>query len=200
MAKDLLFDLGGEVSAFGFSKVDREKLYGRKERVVVDENGAPSSSAYLLSDGATVVPPGGTSAVYVDSHFDTVDRSAMKSVDADGKELPIIPSTLGVAVPVKEADARRVLDHLVTGVYQLSPASLGPQLAEALEAGRIFESHYNYRDGYDDSAVFLLQNEHGLFALVADRIDFEFLQRDAPLPEATADEEVLGDELDFSMM
>jgi hypothetical protein len=200
MARGLVFTLDGETSSFGLTKVDREKLYGRKERVVVDENGVACAIAHLLSDGDTVVPPGGTTALYVDSHFQAVERSALKAVDATGNPLPIVPSTLGVPVPLKHVDARRVLDHMVGGVYQLEPEELGANLRAALEAGQLFEGRYNYREGYDDSAAFLLKNDQGIFALIADRLDFEFLQRDAPPPEPAADAEALEEELDFSMM
>ena len=45
MARQILLRLGDEESAFGFVKVDREKLYGRKQRVVVDAQGRPCQSA-----------------------------------------------------------------------------------------------------------------------------------------------------------
>ena len=45
MARSIVVRWEGSESAFGFTKVEREKLYGKKERVVVDENGNECQSA-----------------------------------------------------------------------------------------------------------------------------------------------------------
>ena len=69
MAKrELVMRYGDEESSFQFSKIDRSKLYGRKERVVLDEHGARCVAAYLTPDGSALVPPGGTAHLYVDEN------------------------------------------------------------------------------------------------------------------------------------
>jgi hypothetical protein len=200
MARPIILGLDGETSTFDFEKVDRDKLYGRKERIIVDEKGEPCFPALLTSDGAALVPSGGAAYLYLDANLDTYERSALVPVDTDGKRLPPVPSTLGVEQPLKLADARRVLDHVTLGIYQLSPTQIGSKLAAALEAGSIFETRFNYRDDAMDSPAFVLKNEHGAFLLVCAPIDFTFVAKEAP-PDAEPDtEETLGDELDFSMM
>ena len=200
MEKSVVLDIGGEVSSFSFTKVDREKLYGKKTRVIVDESGVACDSAWLLADGATVVPPGGTSSIYVNAQFDTVERSSLTTVDAEGQELPVVPSTLGVTVPIKQVDARQVLDHLVTNIYQLEAVTLGAQLKQSLEAGQIFESRFNLRDGHDESSAFIVKNDQGIFALIVRSLDFDFVGREVAVAETANEEETLGDELDFGMM
>ena len=54
MARSIVVRLGDEESAFGFTKVEREKLYGKKERVVVDETGRECDAAWLTPDGAVL--------------------------------------------------------------------------------------------------------------------------------------------------
>ena len=54
MAKNIVVRWGGEETAFGFTKVEREKLYGKKDRVVVDEQGRVCSSAWLTADGSAL--------------------------------------------------------------------------------------------------------------------------------------------------
>lgn len=200
-SREIVVRYGDEETAFKFARVDRAKLYGRKERVILDENEERCVPAYLTADGAALVPPGGTAHVYVDEQFDTVERSALKAVDEEGKPLAQIPSTLGVPQPLTPVTAERLLDHVVTSVYELSSENVGPTLKKALEDGELFECTYCYRDGYDADALFLLGNEEGLFALVASPSGFDFLRREAPVAEAViTDEDELSEDLDFSMM
>ena len=203
MAKrEIVVRLGDEETSFGFARVDRGKLYGRKERVVLDENGARCVAAFLTADGAALVPPGGTAHLYVDEAFETVDRKDLVAVGEDGAPLTPTPSTLGVAQPLTEASPARLLDHLVTNVYALSSEALGAALQAALAGGAIFECAYQYRDGYEPDALFVLANDEGVFALVAQPTGFGFLAREAPLDTGEGDEEAddLDDDLDFSMM
>ena len=65
MAKSIVVRFQGEDSTFSFSKIERERIYGKKERVVVDEKGQTCSSAWLTADGSALVLSGGTAHVYV---------------------------------------------------------------------------------------------------------------------------------------
>lgn len=201
--REIVVRYGDEESSFRFAKVDRAKLYGRKERVILDESGARCVPAYLTADGAALVPPGGTAHVYVDEGFETVERSALMAVDEEGEPLTAMPSTLGVPQPLEPTRPERLLDHVVGSVYQLTPEALGPTLSKALADGELFECPYNYRDGYDPDVLFLMQNEEGVFGLVARLSGFDFISREAPPEEEVAleeDAEELEDDLDFSMM
>lgn len=200
--REIVLRYGDEESAFKFARVDRAKLYGRKERVILDENGERCMPAYLTADGAALVPPGGTAHVYVDEAFETVDRSLLAAVDDDGNPLTPMPSTLGTPQPLERVGPERVLDHVVSSVYQLTPETLGPALQKALADGDIFESPYSYKDGYDRDTLFLLQNDEGIFALVARPSGFDFIAREVPVDDVTLEEELdeLDEDLDFSMM
>ena len=201
--REIIVRYADEESAFKFARVDRAKLYGRKERVILDENGERCVPAYLTADGAALVPPGGTAHVYVDEAFDTVERSALRAVDGEGAPLETTPSTLGVPQELTPVRPERVLECVVSSVYELSSEQLGAGLKKALEDGELFECRYNYRDGYDPDALFLLQNEEGIFALVARETGFDFITREAPPQDEQApeeDAEELEDDLDFSMM
>ncbi len=200
--REIVLSYSGEESSFDFALVDRAKLYGRKERVILDENGAPCVGAYLTADGAALVPPGGTAHLYVDEYFDTIDRSQLRAVDDEGKPMELIASTLGAPQPLVPIRPERILECVVSRVYQLSPSSLSPALKTALDDGEIFESPFNYRDGYDADVLFLLANEEGIFGLIAGPSGFDFITREAQ-PEAVRDEpelDELDDDLDFSMM
>ncbi len=201
MAKNIVVRLGDEESAFDFSKVEREKIYGKKERVVVDEQGRECSSAWLTADGSALVLSGGTAHVNVDDRWTAYEQEERRAVDLEGRPLETVPSTLGVAQELREASVERLLDHTTSVVYQLDPAQLGEQLRAALAAGKLFEAPFLYRDGLTPDSVFLLQNDEGLFALVGRATGFDFVRRET-LPEAeTAErEDDLDGDLDFSMM
>lgn len=201
MPKGIVIGFEGEVSAFGITRVDREKLYGKKARVVVDESGNVAVAALLTQDGSALIPPGGAASLQVDDRFDCYERSELRAVDRHGNPVPPVPSTLGVEQAAEKADATDVLDHITTALYQLAPETLGDKLKETLEAGGILKTRFNYRDDFDDAPAFLLKNEHGYFALIAQPTLFDYVEREAPvvLPDETAEGED-SEDLDFSML
>lgn len=200
--REIVVGFRGETSSFRFAKVDRSKLYGRRERVVLDESGAPCTAALLTADGAALAPPGSIAHVYVDDALGTVDRAELTAVDREGKPQKSVPATLGAEQPLTTATPEEVLEHVVVSVYQLDPTSLGDALKASLAEGTIHKTGYSYRDGFDLHPLFLLQNEEGLFGLVGRPTEFEFLARTSLAEEEAepSDEDELADDLDFSMM
>ncbi len=200
MAKAIALRLAGEVNSFAFSRLDRYKLYGRKERQVVDQDGNRCSSAYLSSDGAALVPSGGLAMLYVDESFATIERSTLRAVDDQGADVPLLSATLGVEQDLEGPVApQRLLDHTIHAVYQLQCEALGTQLDAALAAGGIFCTPYNFRDDYQRQTLFLLRNDNGTFALLGSARGFDFIRRDAA-PVAADEVDELADDLDFTML
>ena len=201
MAKSLLVRLGGEVSGFGLTRLDRDKLYGYKERQVVDQEGKRCSSAYLSSDGAALVPSGGLAMLYVDESFATIERSSLRAVDADGADLALLPATVGVEQELEgPVPPQVVLDCDIHAVYQLQEETLGAGLAAALSAGKIFRAPFHARDDYQRQSAFLVRNDHGIFALVGAPRGHAFVRRDAVPTAAADDSDDLSDDLDFSSL
>ncbi|MBX7195383.1 MAG: hypothetical protein K1X94_25230 [Sandaracinaceae bacterium] len=201
MAKNIVVRWGGEESALPFSKVEREKLYGKKDRIVVDEQGRTCSSAWLTADGSALVLSGGTAHVNVDDKWTAYEQEERRAVDLEGHPLETKPSTLGVAQELVEASVDRMLDCTTSVVYQLEIDTIGPALLAALGAGKILEAPFLYRDGLTPDAVFLLKNDEGVFALVGRPTGFDFVRREAlPEPETAEQEDELDADLDFSMM
>lgn len=201
MARELVFDWQGEVSHLPLTKIDRERLYGCKKRVVTDEAGEACRLAYLSGDGRTMVPAGGFSLQYLDEAGNAVERSALQVVDEDGEVLDKLPSTLGVAHELfGPVPPQRVLDHRTLSVYQLDPAGIGAQLAEALAGGEIFEAEFRYTANALTNTIFILQNQVGTFGLVCQPVDLPFLRPDAGADDADEpdEDEDLDDDLDFS--
>jgi hypothetical protein len=200
VARSIVVRLGDEESAFGFTKVEREKLYGKKERVVVDETGRACDSAWLTPDGAVLVPLGGTAHLWMDERWDAREQTDRLAVDPTGQPLVSSASTLGAAQTAREIDARRALEIVTQGVYQLSPESLGAVLGEALRAGRMFEVPFAYRDGYESDVAILLANDEGMFALVGRPSGFAMVSRDVVYTDEPAGEDDLDGDLDFGVL
>lgn len=201
MAKNIVVRWGGEESTFPFTKVERDKLYGSKERVIVDEQGRTCSSAWLTADGSALVLSGGTAHVHVDDAWTAYEQEERRAVDLEGRALETKASTLGVAQDLVEASVDRFLDCTTNVVYQLDTETIGPALLAALSAGKIFEAPFLYRDGLTADAVFLVKNDEGVFALVGRATGFDFVRREAlPEPETAEREDELDADLDFSMM
>lgn len=201
MARGIVLRLADEESSFGFVKVDREKLYGRKQRVVVDETGMPCQAAWLTADGTALVPTGGTAHVWLDERWSSTEVGARRAVDVEGKAVDVHPSTLGVPQPAAIVPPERVLDCVTSSVYQLLPEQLGAALSKALAGGAIVEVPFNYRDGFERETLFVVQNDEGIFALVGRATGFPMLSRHVtPELEAPGAEDELEGDLDFSMM
>src|SRR5690606_909819 len=75
MAREIVLNLGGEVSRLALTRINREKLYGRKRRLIVDQNDQACTAGLLTRDGSTLIPAGGIANVYVDDNYHVVERS-----------------------------------------------------------------------------------------------------------------------------
>ncbi|MGC4114566.1 MAG: hypothetical protein QM765_08135 [Myxococcales bacterium] len=150
MGRGIVVSFNGEPSEFEFSKVERDKLYGRKVRLVVDEQGRPCKPALLTRDGSAVAPPGCVAHLYVDDRFEAIERDQLKAVDDQGNPKALVKSTLGVEQKlVGPVDPSRVLECMVMSTYALTPTKLGDALKAGLDGGGIYEAPFNYRDDYN---------------------------------------------------
>jgi hypothetical protein len=200
MARALVLKLGDEESRFGILKVDREKLYGKKERVVVDEENRPCAPAWLTADGSALVPLGGTAHVWIDERWTAFETDQRKAVDAEGQALPEVASTLDVAQLAEPVAPERLLEHVTHTVYELDVESLGATLKDALDRGLILECPFSYRGGHDHDRAFVVQNDQGIFALVGSPTGFQPLSREVLPEQADGENDELEGDLDFSML
>ncbi|MEO1271773.1 MAG: hypothetical protein AAFX99_27080 [Myxococcota bacterium] len=203
MAKDVVVKLGDEVSALGLSRLTREKLYGRKRRLVVDTEGVECSRALLTTDGATLVPSSGLTSVYLTPDFDMVERSGLKAVHPTTEEpLQTVGSTLGVEQALEGPIAvRELLDCTIKSVYQLDGDALGETLRASLEEGHLYKAPFSYRSGYGTQTLFLVMNEQGLFGLLGEPMEWRWCEPDEvpDLPEESDDDAFDESDLDFEM-
>ncbi len=205
MPKPLQFEFGGEPIEFEMNKVDRSKLYGFKVVEVLDEHGAPCELTTLADDGKTLIGKGGTGIGHLTADGNWCDKSDLKAVNLEGKEIIPVPSSF--AAPVKletEISIDQYLNHNIRLIYQLEPKTITDDLKQKLDDGVIFKFPYSYRGGLEADAGLLLKNDDDeVFFLVGDetKIEFKGLQQAAPVaPPEEDEEESTGDLMDFGMI
>ncbi|MBL8976313.1 MAG: hypothetical protein JNK56_37255 [Myxococcales bacterium] len=199
MAKPIIVSFGGVQSNFDHEKLDRAKLYGRRQRQVLDPEGQRCEKAELTRDGTLLVRSGMTAQGYFDDGGTWVPNNKLVGLDEKGNPVPLQPSTLGEAQPLSGPVApTELLDLAVRSVYALSPEGLDPKLEAELKAGKIYKFTFNYRADYTPEVAFLVGNASGYFALVGEPSESDWLELQTVVTEV-ADEADDEEELDFEM-
>jgi len=201
MAKPLVVQFAGVDLPLEMSRVERSDLYGYVEVEALDSKGRKCFSATLADDGQTVVASGGSAFAKLSPDGKWLEKTQIKPVDAEGKEMAPVPSSFSAPVPLATTvSVEEYLSHNIRSVYQVSSeADLSPLLAK-LKDGVIFSFPYSFRGGLEADAGFLLLAADGTpFVAVGSPTKLEFINFDQP---AAAEEEAAeGEEdLDFGMM
>ncbi len=199
MAKGLIVKLGEHTSEFKISRLSRDKIYGKKRSVVIDDMDQECKAALLTADGDALLVSGNTSSMMIDEDFNSINRKALRAVDADGNPVDKVPSTLGVEQALQgPIDPTRLLEHVTTAVYVLDPEEMAPELLEALERGEIYEVPFAYRSGYGTNPLFILKNEHGCFGLLGSPTNFQFCAPEDQDDGNAFEDDLMADLLDFA--
>lgn len=200
MAKPIIVSLGGVESRFDHEKLDRTKLYGKRQRQVLDPGGQRCEKAELTRDGTLMIRTGMTAQGYFDEGNAWVPNNKLVGLDAEGKPVPLLSSTLGEPQSlVGPVDATEVLDLSVRSVYALNADGLDPKLEAELKAGKVFKFTLCYRGGYQSETAFLVGNGNGFFALVGTPTETQWLELTTVVTETSDAGETDDDELDFEM-
>ncbi len=192
----------GSPCTFDLSKVERSRLYGRRMRVALDPEGQPCVRAALTEDGSLMIKSGMTSQGYFDEDGLWYPSRELVGLDAEGRPLEKVDSTLGVEQALEgPVPVERVLDLRVSSVYALSPVDVDEALVEELRGGAIFEFRFNYRADYQAETALLLASADGdLFALVGRPTEPAWNDPQEVVPAFVGlDEEEDDDDLDFEM-
>ena len=205
MPRTLSCMLGENQIDFEMHKVDRSRLYGSKELLVLDEDGDPCELTTLAEDGKTLIGKGGTGIGYLDADGNWVDKSDLTAVDLEGNKIVPVPSSFSAPITLGEkATEEDFLNHNIRLIYRLEADSLDESLAAELSDGAIFKFDYSFRGGLEADVGFLLHNEAGeIFFLVGDQscVEYVGLQQSAPTVSESIGDESSGDDLmDFGMI
>jgi hypothetical protein len=204
MARPLILSLDGQETAVGLVKVDRERLYGAVEIEAFDERGKPATIKVLAADGRTLLDKGGTALATVDEEGNSVSRTELKPVDANGDPIELVPSSFNQTNVLERADAEDYLSQIVKSVYLIEPAE-GADLEyinDHLASGQMFRFPFSYRGGVDHDSAFVVGNEKGDAFMVVGRdaaLGYVRLNQAAVL-DSIEEAEISGEELDFEML
>jgi len=198
MAKSIVLTYDGEETTFPFAKLTRDKLYGKRKRVVLDSDDQPCRRAELTIDGSLLLQSGMTAQGYFDEEGVWIPNAALTGLDANGEELPKQASTLGVAQDLTPIEADELLEVRAQNIYLLDVEGIGEKLKAALAEGQLFRFPFNYRPDYHSETGYLVGNDEGVFVLIGERSEAAWceLERPADTVFVEDDEE---DDLDFDM-
>src|SRR5687767_13307383 len=129
MARPLILSLDGQEFSVTLVKIDRDKLYGRVEIEAFDEKGKPAELRVLAADGKTLIDKGGTALATVNDKGDSVERSVLVPVDADGEKIEQVPSSFGRTNELSSATVEDYFRQIVKSVYLVQPfenSDIGP--------------------------------------------------------------------------
>jgi hypothetical protein len=145
-----------------------------------------------------------TAQGYHDEHGRWWPVDELVGLDADGREVSRVASTLGVEVELEgPLPAQGLLDLRVQSVYALTPdeeKGLDNDLRVELDEGRLFRFPFSYRDGYKRDEAWLLANDTGVYAIIGQPTRPEWCElTKLPRPDELDTEDDLDDEIDFEM-
>jgi hypothetical protein len=204
MPKGMTFAIGGKEFTAEPVKIDRKKLYGWSEIHAFDDDGNECVLVSTDSSGTIIIPKGGVGLGIVSQEGNWVERSALKTVNIDGGDATLIPSSYNVVNTLdRKATEEELLDCSIAAFYHLREAD--DELISAIGSD-IYGFDYCYRDSYETSPAFLLVSEiegrKELFLMIGPQNDFDFigLSELSVADDEEADEEEDSGEIDFTML
>lgn len=199
MARQISVARDGVESHFEFKKIDRAKLYGRRKRIVLDDEGQTCVKAELSDDGATIIRSGMAMQAYFDEQGEWVEHGRLLGLDESGAPVDKVPSTLGEIQELVETTPEALSQNEMVAVYHLDTEAADPGLLDALKGGSIFTFPFNYRADYSAEVGFMLSNDNGAFVLVTKPSTPQWCQLTTVAVESFGDDDNLDDDLDFEM-
>lgn len=168
-----------------------------------DAAGEPAVINVLAQDGKTLIGVGGTALEMVDRAGNSVDRSEIRILNAEGEELEPTESSFAHVNILKKAKLDDYLSLLVKAVYWLHPADGSDTglLSDHLRDGRLFTFPFSFRRGIETSDAYIVGNQEDVFLVVGDCATLEFVKFSQPVYlDVPEEQEISVDEIDFTLM
>jgi hypothetical protein len=204
MGKNIHFVIEGKSWSAGISKVDRNKVYGHVEEVISDSNGELCTVASILEDGQTIIVSGATALKTVDSENKEITKDAIKTVNLDGADAVLVPSSYDTDVVLTPGTLNDLFNLEITTVYQLvwEDEAAKLDLINYLVTNKVLKFVFNYRADYEGADAVLITAQNQVFALTGKFLEFQFLEnKQVIVPEnSDVDATVEEDSMDFGML
>jgi len=199
MAKTINISYKGERAVFTYKPIDRGVLYGKRRRVAFDVDGNECAKASLLADGSLLIRSGMTAQGYFTPDKVWVPQGELEAINPDGSTPELFPATIGAIVEATSITPTEALNLRFSTTYSLEVDELSDGIKRELDAGGILTFPFNPRADYQVETGILVGNENGYFALIGEKVDYEFasLAQIASLTDEATSEE--SDDLDFEM-
>ena len=199
MGRKVSFKIQGDLLESEIVKVDRTKIYGSSEKIVLDTN----KEECVLSDlheGSTILPKGSVGQVLIDDTGNSVSRSELIGFNLQGEKVEKVPSIFSIENNCKKVEIDDFISSSIKSIYQLN---IDEDQIESWEKyfldDEVYLFEFNYREDYEGDDAFLISNEEGFFISVGKKNEFEFLELSNVSVEDTDEDIEIEDDLDFSM-
>lgn len=203
MARPLILLLDGQEFAVTLVKIDREKLYGKVDIEAFDEKGKEANLRILAADGKTLIDKGGTALATVNDEGDSVERSELVPIDADGEKIEQVASSFGQKNELKPATVEDYFLQIVKSVYLVQPHENAElkELHDHLSTQRMFTFPFSWRGGIEYDNAFLIGSGKDAFLVVGKQAEFQFIKlNQAAVLDSEEEQEISADDLDFDLM
>ena len=199
MGRKVSFKIQGDLLESEIVKVDRTKIYGSSEKIVLDTN----KEECVLSDlyeGSIILPKGSVGQVLIDDSGNSVSRSELIGFNLQGEKVEKVPSIFSIENDCKKVEIDDFISSSIKSIYQLN---IDENQIESWKKyflnDEVYLFEFNYREDYEGDDAFLISNEEGFFISVGKKNEFEFLELSNVSVEDTNEDIEIEDDLDFSM-
>jgi len=203
MARSLILSVDGREFPVQIVKINREDLYGSVEIEAFDEKGKPAELLILAPDGKTLIGKGGTALATLDAKGNSISRTEINVVGANGEELPRVTSSFEQPNELRKAEVDDYLSMIVKSVYSIDAAGEESisHLVDLLSDGRIYRFPFSYRGGVEYDDAFVIGNGKEAFLVIGKQAAMQFAKLgQAAVLEPIEEEEVSADDLDFDLL
>jgi len=203
MARSLILSVDGREFPVQIVKINREDLYGSVEIEAFDEKGKPAELLILAPDGKTLIGKGGTALATLDAKGNSISRTELNVVGANGEELPRVTSSFEQPNELRKAEVDDYLSMIVKSVYSIDAAGEESisHLVDLLSDGRIYRFPFSYRGGVEYDDAFVIGNGKDAFLVIGKQAAMQFAKLgQAAVLEPIEEEEVSADDLDFDLL
>lgn len=196
MARKLRFQINDQGFEFSITKVDRDKLYGKKELIATDHTDRSLQKGFLDEWGSVVIASTGMG--YVDKDLCWHGKNELVAVDVMGNHLELKPSSFDEPVPLLDTvSLETYCEYEITSVYIMEGFDKETFIPMIDLPDQLYSFPFVYRATYDAKTAFLNVVGENLFMTIGTRAELEFLSK----PQRTdLDLEEDDDDIDFSMM